>query len=87
MGALENELVNDAIYSYRAAYELGLCVFRILEDKVVTIKGRKVFSPDAPGKLIIVNTDKTHGRRKISGGDVSLPWGRGLRRAPEPLWP
>lgn len=88
MGAFENELVNDAVYSHRAAYELGLCVFGILEDKVVTIKDRKVFSPHTASELIIVNSgkDTRYGIRSNEMGiEIRSPWGCGSRKAPGPL--
>lgn len=55
MGAFEDKLINDAVYSNRAAYELGFCVLRILKDKVVTIKSRQIFPSDTSSKLVIVN--------------------------------
>ena len=51
MCEFEDEFVNHTIDANRATDKLEISIRRIVEDKIVSIKGRQTASPDATSQL------------------------------------
>ena len=51
MCKLEDEFIYNSVDTNCSANELKFSVCRIIEDKVVAVKGREVLSPNSAGQL------------------------------------
>lgn len=51
MGEFEDEFIYNSVDTNCSADKLKLGVCRIIEDKVVAVKGREILPPNSPSQL------------------------------------